>query len=114
MRNDGAFCLAVAEQIAEVGQFIIEAAGGKGFIQFDGAAVQVIDSGFGRVPPVFVDSDITERAGDQGIAFAMQIKAAIELRVPVVVLRLEDGKHIHLFPAETAHGLQIGHRPEPV
>jgi hypothetical protein len=64
--NDGAFAETVADEIAKVGGFVVETAGGEGLVEFDDAAIEVMDGCPSRVPPVGVDEDVAARGREQG------------------------------------------------
>src|SRR5580692_1307051 len=77
-------------------------------------AIKVIDAGAGGVPPVFMDGNMADSTADEGIAFAMQVEAAIKLAVAVFMLGLKDGKHVNTRFSKPAHGLYLFRRAKPV
>lgn len=114
VRNDGALVKSGAEEIAEVRDFVVEAAGGEGLVQFDLSAVEVVDGGAERIPPVGVEEDVAARPAKHGIPVAEEVDPGVKLGHAVLVLGLEEGEVVHARRIETAHALHALHWPEPV
>ena len=114
MCDDGAFTKPFANQIAKMGGLIVEPAGGVWLVQLDDAAVEVVDSGAGGVPPVGVDEDVAARTAEQGIASAEQVDACVKLGHAALMLGLEDGEVVDAGRAEAAHCLDALQRSEPI
>lgn len=114
MRDDGALVKAGAEEIAEMRDFVVEAAGDVGLVEFDFSAVQVVDGGIKRIPPVGVEHDEPARRAKHGIPLAEEIKAGVKLGHAALVFGLEEGEVVDASGTESAHTLHALHRPEPV
>jgi hypothetical protein len=97
-----------------VGGFIVEAAGGVGLVEFNDAAVGVVDGGAGWVPPVGVDECVAKGRGEQGVAAAEQIEAGVELGKAVFMLGLEEGEGVDAGGVEAAKGLDLLEFTKPV
>jgi hypothetical protein len=94
MCDDRTFCRTGFKQLGKVCYLVIKAACSKRLINFNHAAVKVIDGGAGGVPPVFVDSDVAYGTADERVAFAMQVEPAVKLSVAVFMPRLKYAEHI--------------------
>src|SRR6185437_15991521 len=114
VRDDGAFAEALADEIAEVFGFVVEAAVCVGFVEEDFAAVHVMHGGANWIPPVCMEKYVSAWRAEQGIATAEQIEAGVKLGHASLVLGLEDGEVIDTRRAEAAHGLDALERTEPV
>lgn len=112
--NLGAFAETAANEIAEVGGFIVETAGGEGLVELDDAAVEVVDGGARGVPPVGVDENVAERGGEQGVPVREQIEAGVELGKAALVLGVDDGEGIDAGGREAAEGVDLLQGAEPV
>ena len=114
MGDNGAFAETLANEIAEVGGFIVESAGRVGFVKLDDAAADGVDSGAFRIPPIGMKENVAARAAEQRISAAAEVDAGVELRHAALVFRLEDGEVVDAGGSEAAHGLNALERAEPV
>ena len=112
--DDGALAKAVTNQIAEVAGFVVEAAGSVGLVEFNNAALNVVDGGAGGVPPIGMEQNVAARCAEQGVAAAKQIDAGVKLGHAALVLRLDEGEVVDASGTEAAHGLNAAERTEPV
>jgi hypothetical protein len=103
--DDRAFGVAISNQIAEVGSFVVESAGGEGLVQFCNAAVDVLNGGAGGVPPVGVDKNISSRTREKGIAAAEQVDAGVKLGHAALMFSLKDGEVVDAHRTQATHGL---------
>lgn len=112
--DDGAFAEALADEIAEVVGFVVEAAGGVGLIKLDNVAVEIVDRGASRIPPVGMKQSVAAWCAEQGVAAAEQVDAGVKLRHAALVLGLDEGEVVDAGGTEAAHGLDAAERTKPV
>jgi len=91
--------------LAEVVGLVIESAGLEGLVEFDCAAVEVVDGGAGGVPPVGVDEYVAAGGGEQGVAVAEEVEAGVELGHAAFVLGVDEGEGVDAGGVEAAEGV---------
>lgn len=96
VRDDGAFAVAGAEEIAEMGGLVVEAVAEDGEVEVDGRAGERGDGGAGGVPPGLVDGGEAVTAGEGGGAGRGELEAGVELGKAVVVVGLDEGEGVDL------------------
>jgi hypothetical protein len=132
VRDHWAFALVGADEVAEVGGLVVEAAVVVGLVEEGLAAVGIVDGGAGGVPPVGVEEDVSARGAEEGVAAAEEVEAGVELGHAALVFGLENGEVVDLAGsvrvagcvraaggvrgggAEAAHGLHALEGAEPV
>lgn len=89
-----AFECAGSDEVTEVVGLVIEPAVQEGLVQFDFAAIDIVDSGSDGIPPIGVEQDVAAGSREQGIALAEEIQSGIELGHAAFVFGLDEGQGI--------------------
>ena len=114
MRDYRAFAEALADQVAKVFSFVIESAGGIRLVEFYHAAIEAMNGGARRVPPVGVDDDVALGGRKHRVAVTEQVEAGVELGHSALVLGVNDCEGIDPGRVETAEGMDALEGTKPV